>query len=66
MVSLFSVRTVHETGWATIKNGELLALALGEFELFVTVDWKLAYPQNVPKRVGWVERPRNPSCSVAR
>ena len=66
MVSLFSVRTVHDTGWATIKNGELLALALGEFEVFVAVDRNWVFQQNVPKRVGWVERPRNPSCSVAR
>ncbi len=32
------VRTVPEMAWATIKNGELLALAMGQFDAFVTVD----------------------------
>ena len=36
-------------GWATIKNGELLALAEGEFDVFVTADRNLAFQHNVPK-----------------
>ena len=32
------VKTVPQMGWPGIKNGELLALAAGEFEVFVTVD----------------------------
>jgi predicted nuclease of predicted toxin-antitoxin system len=31
-------RTVPEMGWATKRNGELLALAATEFDVFLTVD----------------------------
>ncbi|HEY3547192.1 MAG TPA: hypothetical protein VGK17_14050 [Propionicimonas sp.] len=34
-------------GWATIRNGELLARASEEFAVFVTVDRKLPSPQNL-------------------
>jgi hypothetical protein len=34
-------------GWASIKNGELLALAEKEFDVFVTVDRNLAFQQNL-------------------
>jgi hypothetical protein len=40
------VKTAHQMGWATIKNGELLALASRHFEAFVTVDRNLAFQQN--------------------
>ena len=43
------VRTVPQMGWATIKNGELLALAEKEFDVFVTVDRNLSFQQNLPK-----------------
>ena len=36
-------------GWATIKNGELLALAEKEFDVFITVDRNLSFQQNLPK-----------------
>ena len=32
------VRTVTESGWSGMKNGELLALAEPEFDVFFTVD----------------------------
>ena len=32
------VRTVAEAGWAGVKNGELLRLAAGQFDLLLTVD----------------------------
>jgi len=35
-------------GWATIKNGESLALAAKEFAVFVTVDRNLSFQQNLP------------------
>lgn len=35
-------------GWSTISNGELLALAAKEFEVFVTVDRNLSFQQNLP------------------
>jgi hypothetical protein len=41
------VRTAHQIGWATLKNGELLTLVAGEFDAFVTVDASLAFQQNL-------------------
>jgi len=41
------VRTVVETGWSGVKNGELLAFAANEFDAFVTVDKNLPYQQNL-------------------
>ena len=41
------VRTVVEMGWSGVKNGKLLALAASEFDVFVTVDKKLPYQQNL-------------------
>lgn len=40
------VATVTEMGWAGIKNGELLKLAEGEFEVMVTVDKSIPYQNN--------------------
>ena len=37
------VKTAKQMGWASIKNGELLALASERFDVFVTVD----HQQNV-------------------
>ena len=39
------VKTVPQIGLATIKNGELLALAEQEFEVFITVDRNLSFQQ---------------------
>lgn len=41
------VRTAKQMGWASIKNGELLALASERFDVFVTADRNLPYQQNV-------------------
>jgi hypothetical protein len=43
------VSTVQESGWAGKKNGELLALASENFEVFVTVDRNLYFQQDIPK-----------------
>ena len=43
------VRTVPQMGWAGIKNGELMELAAGEFDVFLTVDRNLSYQQDVSK-----------------
>lgn len=40
------VRTARQMGWTAIKNGELLALAAAQFDVFVTVDRNLAFQQN--------------------
>jgi uncharacterized protein DUF5615 len=44
-----TVKTVPQMGWATIKNGRLLALAEKDFDIFVTVDRNLSFQQNLPK-----------------
>lgn len=41
------VLTVTERGWSGVKNGELLALAVAEFDAFLTVDQNLKYQQNL-------------------
>ncbi len=46
-LSAHDVRTVPEAGWAGKKNGELLRLASGSFDIFVTVDKNIAYQQNL-------------------
>lgn len=33
-------------GWASKRNGELLGLAVGRFEVFVTADRNLSYHQD--------------------
>jgi predicted nuclease of predicted toxin-antitoxin system len=40
------VRTAPEMGWASKRNGELLALAVGHFEIFLTADRNLSYQQD--------------------
>jgi hypothetical protein len=42
------VQTVPEIGWAGKKNGDLLRLAVGTFEVFITIDASLAFQQDVP------------------
>jgi predicted nuclease of predicted toxin-antitoxin system len=43
------VTTVPRRGWAGIKNGELLALAEKEFDVFVTIDRKIAIEQDLTR-----------------
>lgn len=45
-----SCRTAQEMGWKSVKNGELLTLAEGEFDLFITADQGLAYQENLRGR----------------
>ena len=42
-----SAVTVQRRGWASIKNGKLLALAAGEFDVLLTADKGMAYQQNL-------------------
>jgi hypothetical protein len=41
------VRSARQMGRTAIKNGELLALAAAEFDVFVTVDRNLSFQQNL-------------------
>jgi hypothetical protein len=43
-------RTAQQQGWGGIKNGRLLQLAEGEFNLFITSDQNLRYQQNLSGR----------------
>jgi uncharacterized protein DUF5615 len=43
------VRTVADQGWLGISNGQLLALAAAEFDVFVTVDRNLPFQQHLPR-----------------
>lgn len=41
------VKTAPEMGWASKRNGELLALAVSRFDVFLTADRNLSYQQDV-------------------
>ena len=43
------VTPVSKRGWAGVKNGQLLALAEKEFDVFVTMDRNLSFQQSLPK-----------------
>jgi len=40
------VQTVPQAGWASKKNGELLRLADGKFDVLLTIDRGFAFQQN--------------------
>lgn len=42
--------TAQAKGWGSFKNGQLLALAEPEFDLFLTCDRNLQYQQNLKGR----------------
>ena len=41
-----STVTVQRRGWASVKNGTLLALAAAEFDVLLTADKGMEYQQN--------------------
>ena len=43
------VSTVRDEGWASVKNGKLLALASTKFDAFLTADRNLEFQQNIAK-----------------
>ncbi len=43
----YEIKTVPQMGWAGIKNGQLLALAQADFDVFITVDQNLSFQQNL-------------------
>lgn len=45
----YEIKTVPQMGWAGIKNGQLLALAAAEFDVFITVDRNLPFQQKLPQ-----------------
>ena len=54
----YEVFTVQYQGWSGIKNGELLKLIEGSFDVFLTADKNLRYQQNLAgRRVAIIELP---------
>ena len=47
MLTGHSVASVQRKGWASIKNGKLLALAADEFDVLLTADKGMEYQQNL-------------------
>jgi hypothetical protein len=50
-ISGHTVQTVPEMGWAGTKNGALLRLAEGAFDVFVTADQNMQYQQNLRSNI---------------
>ena len=56
------VTTVSEQGWGGVKNGRLLTLIDGSYDVFVTADKNLRYQQNLEGRqISIIEVPFNDS-----
>ena len=54
------VSTCYQMGWSTFSNGELIAQAEKEFDVFVTTDKNLRYQQDlaqVPQFFEAIPRP---------
>jgi len=50
-----TVQTTFQLGWSELANVELLAVAEGQFDIFITTDQNLKHEQNlVSKRVAIV------------
>jgi hypothetical protein len=45
------VTTVQQAGWSGIKNGELLGLAAGQYDAFITIDKLLAVQHGIPSNL---------------
>ncbi len=46
-LSRHTVSTVTDQGWSSLENGDLLRIAVGQFDVFVTADQNLEYQQNL-------------------
>ena len=54
------VVTIDELGWKGIKNGALVAKAIGQFDALITADKNLRYQQNLSARgIAILELPTN-------
>lgn len=45
-----SIATIREMGWRGVKNGALLDLMAGEFQIIITNDKNLPFQQNLLRR----------------
>ena len=63
----FFIRTAQELGWAGIKNGKLLNLAEGQFDVLVSTDQNLPFQQNLTgKKLAVIILPSNKVPIVAQ
>jgi hypothetical protein len=62
------IRTCYEEGWATLRNGELLAAAdAARFDIFITADRNLRSQQNLRSRqLAIIELPTNRLALIER
>jgi hypothetical protein len=59
------VTTVPEQGWGGVKNGRLMTLIDGRYDVFVTADKNLRYQQNLDDRqISIIEVPFNDSAKL--
>lgn len=49
LIEGYELSTVQEMGWSSKKNGELLKLMTGQFDVLITVDANLVKQQNLAK-----------------
>ena len=64
-LSQLSISNVEEMGWRGIKNGALLDLMAGQFQILITTDKNLPSQQNLKKRqISLVILPTNDVPSV--
>lgn len=63
----FFIRTAQELGWTGIKNGKLLSLAEGQFDVLVSTDQNLPFQQNLTgKKLAVIILPSNKVPIVAQ
>jgi predicted nuclease of predicted toxin-antitoxin system len=66
LISEFEISTVQDMGWTGVTNGALLAMAEGEFDVFVTTDKNLRYQQNLTgRKLAIIQLPTNQVPVVA-
>ena len=59
------VTTVPEQGWGGVKNGRLMTLIDGSYDVFITADKNLRYQQNlVGREISIIEVPFNDSAKL--
>jgi predicted nuclease of predicted toxin-antitoxin system len=49
LIREFGPSTVHEQGWDTLEDGDLLTAAQKEFDVLVTIDRGIEFQQNLSK-----------------
>ena len=63
----YEIKTVLQMGWAGIKNGQLLALAQAEFDVFITVNRNLSFQQNLSQfNIAVIVLPTSPQHLFSR